>query len=128
MQKFGEYIGIAFQIKDDLFDYENSKATGKPSGIDIKEQKMTLPLIYLLNKSNFSEKRKIINIIKRHNNNPYKVASVIESVNNSGGIEYAKSKMKEFQEKAFEILNEFPESSSKQSLEKLVVFTTERCF
>ncbi len=128
MREFGENVGIAFQIKDDLFDYESNIATGKPHGIDIKEQKMTLPLIFLLNNSSFIEKRKIINIVKRHNNNPEKVASIIELVNNSGGIEYARKKMQEFQQKAFEILKEFPASPSKQSLEKLVVYTTERKF
>lgn len=126
MKEFGINVGIAFQIKDDLFDYEKSNSTGKPMGIDIKEQKMTLPLIYLLNNSGFSEKRKIINVVKRYNNNPEKVAQVIDKVNHSGGIEYAKSKMKEYHDRAIEILAEFPDSSSKTALKSLVDYTIER--
>ncbi|MCD4789119.1 MAG: polyprenyl synthetase family protein [Bacteroidales bacterium] len=126
MKQFGENVGIAFQIKDDLFDYETSNSTGKPNGIDIKEQKMTLPLIYLLNNSGYVEKRKIINIVKNHNNNPEKVAAVINKVNQSGGIEYARSKMKAYHDNALQILEEFPDSESKTSLKKLVDFTIER--
>ncbi|MCD4747122.1 MAG: polyprenyl synthetase family protein [Bacteroidales bacterium] len=126
MYSFGENVGIAFQLKDDLFDYEIINSTGKPNGIDIKEQKMTLPLIYMLNSSSYFDRRKIINTIKNHNNNPDKVAKVIERVNNGGGIEYAKSKMKEYQEKAITILKDFPESPSRKSLEQLVIFSTER--
>lgn len=126
MHLFGEYVGIAFQIKDDLFDYQESKAIGKPNGIDIKEQKMTLPLIYMLNNSGFVEKRKVINIVKNHNNNPEKVAQVISKVNASGGMEYAHRKMLEYQQKAFDILHQFPESPMRNSLENLVIFTTER--
>lgn len=126
MKQFGENVGIAFQIKDDLFDYETSNSTGKPNGIDIKEQKMTLPLIYLLNNSGYVEKRKIINIVKNHNNNPEKVAAVINKVNQSGGIEYARSKMKAYHDNALQILDEFPDSESKTSLKKLVDFTIER--
>jgi octaprenyl-diphosphate synthase len=126
MHLIGENIGIAFQIKDDLFDYEKGRATGKPNGIDIKEQKMTLPLISMLSNSSYPEKRKIINIIKNHNNNPAKVSEVIKKVNNSGGIIYAKEKMMEFRNKALDLLAEFPESSSRKSLEQLIIFTTER--
>lgn len=126
MHRFGEYVGIAFQIKDDLFDYQENKLMGKPNGIDIKEQKMTLPLIHMLNNSGFMEKRKIINIVKNHNNNPEKVAQVIAKVNRSGGIEYAYNKMIEYQQKAFGILHQFPESTMRSSLENLVIFTTER--
>lgn len=126
MHLIGENIGIAFQIKDDLFDYEKGRATGKPNGIDIKEQKMTLPLISMLSNSSYSEKRKIINIIKNHNNNPAKVSEVINKVNNSGGINYAKEKMMEFRNKALDLLAEFPESSSRKSLEQLIIYTTER--
>ncbi|MBC8488224.1 MAG: polyprenyl synthetase family protein [Bacteroidetes bacterium] len=126
IKQFGENVGIAFQIKDDLFDYETSNSTGKPNGIDIKEQKMTLPLIYLLNNSGYVEKRKIINIVKNHNNNPEKVAAVINKVNQSGGIEYARSKMKAYHDNALQILDEFPDSESKTSLKKLVDFTIER--
>jgi len=126
MRLFGELTGIAFQIKDDLFDYEKTNATGKPAGIDIKEQKMTLPLIYLLNNSSFLEKRRIINIVKNHNNNPQKVGIVIDKVNKSGGIEYAKEKMKNYHNQALQILDGFPDSPSKTSLEQLVSFTIER--
>lgn len=126
MHLFGEYVGIAFQIRDDLFDYQNSYNIGKPNGIDIKEQKMTLPLIYMLNNSGFIEKRRIVNVVKNHNNDPDKVAELIEKVNHSGGIEYATGKMKEYQGRAFEVLHQFPESDFRNSLEQLVVFTTER--
>jgi len=117
---------MAFQIKDDLFDFQQSNKTGKPSGIDIKEQKMTLPLIYMLNNSGYSEKRRVINTIKNHHNNPEKVNQVVKMVNQSGGIEYAQQKMQEFQNKAIDILRTFPESDYRTSLEKLVIFTTER--
>lgn len=126
MKLFGEKVGIAFQIKDDLFDYESTNKTGKPNGIDIKEQKMTLPLIYLLNNSSWTEKRKIINIVKNHNNNPEKVKFVIDKVNQSGGIEYTKEKMKLYHHEALQILEEFPDSASKTALIQLVDFTIER--
>ena len=126
MYQFGEYVGIAFQIKDDLFDYEKNLATGKPNGIDIKEKKMTLPLIHMLNNSGWLEKRKAMNIVRNHNNDPEKVSELINKVNESKGIDYAIQKMKEYQSKAFELLYTFPESPSRSSLEQLVVFTTER--
>jgi octaprenyl-diphosphate synthase len=126
MRFFGLNVGMAFQIKDDLFDFQQSNKTGKPSGIDIKEQKMTLPLIYMLNNSGHSEKRRVINTIKNHHNNPEKVNQVVKMVNQSGGIEYAQQKMLEFQNKAIDILSTFPESDYRTSLEKLVIFTTER--
>jgi len=126
MHRFGEYVGIAFQIKDDLFDYEKSNATGKPNGIDIKEQKMTLPLIFLLENSSFFDKKCLIHTVKHHHQNPEKVAEVIKKVNQSGGIEYAYQRMMEYQNKALNILNDFPDSPSKQAMQQLVVFTTER--
>lgn len=126
MRQFGEKVGIAFQIKDDLFDYEQSNKTGKPHGIDIKEQKMTLPLIYLLNNLGRSEKRKIVNIIKNHNTNPDKVKYVINQVNQSGGIDYARDKMATYRNEALNILNEFPDSETKSALIQLVDFTIER--
>jgi octaprenyl-diphosphate synthase len=126
MHLFGEHVGIAFQIRDDLFDYQNSHNIGKPNGIDIKEQKMTLPLIYMLNNSGFIEKRRIVNVVKNHNNDPDRVAKLIEKVNQSGGIEYATGKMKEYQQRSIEILHQFPVSDFRNSLEQLVVFTTER--
>ena len=125
MKLFGEKVGVAFQIKDDLFDYEFSNKTGKPNGIDIKEQKMTLPLIYLLNNSSWTEKRKIINIVKNHNNNPTKVKFVIDKVNQSGGIEYTKEKMKLYHQDALDILHKFPESEYRTALQQLVDFTIE---
>ena len=126
MRLFGEYVGIAFQIKDDLFDYEKNMATGKPNGIDIKEKKMTLPLIHMLNKMTWLEKRRAMNIVRNHNNEPLKVAELITRVNSSGGIEYAAGKMREYQQKAIALLNTMPESESRNSLEQLVMFTTER--
>jgi octaprenyl-diphosphate synthase len=126
MHLIGEYVGIAFQIKDDLFDYQESSSIGKPNGIDIKEQKMTLPLIYMLNNSERADKRSVINVVKRHNNNPDKVSEVISKVNHSGGIEYATQKMYDYRRKAFDLLNEFPESPMRKSFEQLVNFTVER--
>ncbi len=126
MRLFGEYTGIAFQIKDDLFDYELANETGKPSGIDIKEKKMTLPLIFSLNKSTKSEKRHIINIVKNHNTDMVKVAEVIEFVKQKGGIAYAEQKMLEYQNSALKMLNDFSESTYKTSLAELVQYATRR--
>jgi octaprenyl-diphosphate synthase len=126
MKLFGEKVGVAFQIKDDLFDYETSDKTGKPNGIDIKEKKMTLPLIYLLNATSWNEKRKIINIVKNHSTNPEKVRYVIDKVNESGGIAYARNKMQEYHSAAMAVLNDFDASEAKTSLMKLVDYTIER--
>ncbi|MCX6247189.1 MAG: polyprenyl synthetase family protein [Bacteroidetes bacterium] len=126
MRLFGEYTGIAFQIKDDLFDYESGNSTGKPAAIDIKDQKMTLPLIYLLNHSDFMEKRWIINTVKNHNTDPVRVAELIGKVRASGGIVYAREKMLEYRQLAIGLLQTFPENSYRNSLEQLVIFTTER--
>lgn len=126
MRQFGENVGIAFQIKDDLFDYEKNLKTGKPSGIDIKESKMTLPLIFSLSKAGSADKRRIINIIKNENTNEKKVAEVIAFVNSTGGIDYAKERMIDFQEKSFQLISAFPDSPFKKSLIDLVRFTTER--
>ena len=123
---FGQYVGIAFQIKDDLFDYESGKTTGKPNGIDIKDQKMTLPLIYLLNHSDLLEKRWIVNTVKNHNSDPSRVARLIEKVNETGGIAYAREKMLENRQKALDLLDEFPGNVYRDSLSQLVIFTTER--
>ena len=125
MKKFGEKIGMAFQIKDDLFDYGELEI-GKPVGIDIKEKKMTLPLIYALNKSGWLEKRKIISIVKNDSDKPKKVKEVIEYVKKSGGIEYAIQVMNRFHAEAVEILNTFPDSPYKTSLFQLVQFTIDR--
>ncbi len=126
MRLFGENVGMAFQIKDDLFDYEQSNSTGKPSGIDVREKKLTLPLIHLLRHSDRSDKRKIINVVKKHNHNAELVAEVIEMVKANGGIAYAKDKMMEYKQKALEILDTFPLSDARKSLKKLVIFTTDR--
>jgi octaprenyl-diphosphate synthase len=126
MYKFGEATGIAFQLKDDLFDYEKSNETGKPHGIDIKEHKMTLPLIYMLRNMKYLERRKVINIVKNHSDKHEKVAEVIKQVNASGGIEYANKMMLAYQQSALEMLNSFPESTTRESLETLVKFIVER--
>lgn len=126
MRKFGELTGIAFQIKDDLFDYNKTLETGKPSGIDIKEKKMTLPLIYTLNNSDFLEKRRIINTVKNHNQDKEMVLRLMQKVNESGGMEYAEKKMLEYRDNALLMLNDFPYSPSLESLKELVIFTTER--
>lgn len=126
MRQFGEWLGLAFQIKDDLFDFQLKNNTGKPSGIDIKEQKMTLPLIYALQVATSSEKSKVINIIKRHHNNPKKVQEVVEFVNNSGGIAYAEKRMEEYKEKAISFLSKHPNSPTKDSLLLLVDYVIHR--
>lgn len=126
MYKFGEYIGIAFQMKDDLFDYENNLTIGKPVGIDIKEQKMTLPIIYTLNQVNQNEKNFIINVIKNHNTNEKKVAKVINVVRKNNGIEYTTQKMIDYKKRALEILKEFKNNEAKKSLELLVNHVIER--
>lgn len=125
MRKFGELIGMAFQIKDDLFDY-GSKGIGKPIGIDIKEQKMTLPLIHVLNTCTKKEKKWLINSIKNHNKDKKRVDEVISFVKNNGGLEYAVTKMKAFQAEALEILHQFPESTYRASLELMVNYVIER--
>lgn len=125
VKMMGEKIGIAFQIKDDLFDYEEAEI-GKPRGIDIKERKMTLPLIYTLNKVSGSDKRKIINIIKNDNQNVEKVRWVIEMVRTNGGMDYAVQKMNEYYQEAIALLNEFPDSDARKSIEQLINFTVYR--
>jgi octaprenyl-diphosphate synthase len=125
MRLFGEKVGIAFQIKDDLFDF-GTDAIGKPLGIDIKEKKITLPLIFALNKASRSEKRRIINLVKNHNEEADKVSEIIDFVRGSGGMDYAAQQMEAYQDEAFQILNELPAHSSRDALEQLVRFTTER--
>lgn len=126
MRLIGENAGMAFQMKDDLFDFQQSSQTGKPSGIDIKEKKMTLPLIYTLNQSSSIKTRKLINVVKNHNTNTEKVAWLMEEVFISGGIEYAKSKMLEFKNKALELLAEFPENQARLALAQLIEYTIVR--
>lgn len=125
MRLFGEKVGLAFQIKDDLFDF-GLDDVGKPVGNDIKEKKMTLPLIYALSQTSKSEKRRIINLVKNHNENTEKVEEVIQFVRSSGGLEYATGRMMEFQQEAFDILAKFPDNVYKEGLKQLVTFTTER--
>jgi len=126
MFAFGEAIGIAFQIKDDLFDYQKKSNTGKPDGIDIKDKKVTLPLIYLINKASYMDKKKYVNIIKNENNKPEKVKYLIGKVYESGGIAYAEEKMHEYYQKALQILSSFSDNQARQSLEKLLKFTIDR--
>lgn len=125
-KEFGTWVGIAFQIKDDLFDFGDDTSIGKPTGIDIKEKKMTLPLIYALNKGSWMEKRKIINIVKNHNDDPKKVAEVVRFVHEKGGIEYAEKIMHSYKEKALDLLKEIPDSTAKNSLQQLVNYSIER--
>ena len=125
MHKLGELIGMAFQIKDDLFDY-GKKKIGKPIGIDIREKKMTLPLIHVLNKSSKSDKRTIINIIKNRNKNKTKVDELIQLVKEKGGIEFAEEKMNFYRQKALEILCEFPKNDYRDSLELILNYVIER--
>ncbi len=125
MRKFGELIGIAFQIKDDLFDYGEEKI-GKPTGIDIKEKKMTLPLIYALNNSEKKEKRWLINSVKNHNLDKKRVKEVIAYVKANGGLEYATQRMKSYQQQALEPLQKYPESPYKDSLELMVNYVIDR--
>jgi octaprenyl-diphosphate synthase len=125
MRKFGEYIGIAFQIKDDLFDYSDAKI-GKPTGIDIKEQKMTLPLIYTLNNCSKKERSWLINSIKKHNKDKKRVKEIISFVKSNGGIEYTTLKMEEYIQKATALLENFPTSKYKTSLLKMIGYVVER--
>jgi octaprenyl-diphosphate synthase len=125
MQLFGEKVGIAFQIKDDLFDY-GSEDVGKPTGNDIKEKKLTLPLIHTLNKVDKVTKRSMIYILKNENKNPKQVKQIIETVQKEGGIKYAEQKMMAFRDEALELLNSFPESAVRNALEELVRYTTDR--
>ena len=126
MHAFGLNVGIAFQIKDDLFDYGNGKNIGKPTGIDIKERKMTLPLIHALEHANSADKSRITNIIKRHNENPKKVKEVINYVLNSNGINYAVEQMNHYKQQALDILYTFDPSPARDSLEGLVEYTINR--
>ena len=125
MHSFGENIGIAFQIKDDLFDF-GLDDVGKPKGLDIKEKKVTLPLIYALNKVDKSTRKKIINLVKNHEDKPEKINQIIEFVKEQGGLSYAEGEMMKYQVRAFDLIKDFPSSISKDSLEQLVKYTTER--
>jgi octaprenyl-diphosphate synthase len=125
LRQFGEYTGVAFQIKDDLFDYGNDDV-GKPTGNDIREKKLTLPLIFTLDKVDAKTRRSLIYIIKNKNKNKDDINKVIETVKEAGGIDYASLKMEEFKEKAINILHTLKERPERTALEELVRFTTER--
>ncbi|MGE5356051.1 MAG: polyprenyl synthetase family protein [Deltaproteobacteria bacterium] len=125
LSEYGEKIGIAFQIKDDLFDYGDDEI-GKPRGIDIKEKKMTLPLIYTLQNSSKTEKSLIINTVKNHNEDPKKVKELIAMIKEKGGMDYAISKMEEYKQAANIILNSFPENNAKTSLLELSEYIINR--
>lgn len=127
MKLFGEKVGMAFQIKDDLFDY-GSQDVGKPTGNDIKEKKLTLPLIYTLNNTTPETRRKLIHIVKNDNTDKQKVQFVLDEVNRSGGIRYATEKMYAFRDEALAVLHQFPESDVRNALEELVRYTTDRAY
>jgi octaprenyl-diphosphate synthase len=125
LEQFGEKVGMAFQIKDDLFDY-GSANIGKPTGNDIKEKKLTLPLIYTLNNTSSDVRRKIIYIVKNQNTRKEKVQYVIDTVRQAGGIDYATEKMIQFRDEALELLFHYPQSEVRDALEELVRYTTDR--
>lgn len=125
IRKFGELIGMAFQIKDDLFDY-TEEAIGKPTGIDIKEQKMTLPLIHVLNNCTPKEKSWVINSIKNHNKDKKRVQEVIAFVKDHNGLHYAEEKMVAFQQEALQLLQNYPDSEFKEALKLMVNYVIER--
>jgi octaprenyl-diphosphate synthase len=125
MWQFGEKTGMAFQIRDDLFDF-GTDDVGKPLGIDIKEKKMTLPLIYTLNQSDRPQRRRIINIVKNESHLTEKVAEVIQLVRQSGGLDYAREAMHRYRREALDLLNTFPASPARQALHDLLMFVTDR--
>lgn len=126
MRKFGELVGLAFQIKDDIFDYGSPDKIGKPSGIDIRERKMTLPIIHVLNTVDAATKRELLNIVKNKNEQPKAVQRAISIVIDNGGIHYAHQKMIALKEEALKLLASIPDSSAKNSLIGLVEYTTLR--
>ncbi|GAA0876811.1 polyprenyl synthetase family protein [Wandonia haliotis] len=126
MYRFGELVGLAFQIKDDIFDYGTDEKIGKPTGNDIRERKITLPLIYALNKGSEKQKQTLINIVKRYNEEPAKVKQAIRIVVESGGVKYAHQRMMEIKQQALELIEDVPDSPAKRSLIGLVEYTTTR--
>ena len=126
MQDFGTFTGMAFQIKDDLFDYLSANVIGKPVGIDIKEQKMTLPLIHSLKTAAESDRKYYFNTLKRYNNDSKRVKELIEFVKNSGGLDYAVTVMKDYHLKAKNILDEYPDSEANHSLNLMLEYVIER--
>ena len=125
MWQFGEYIGMAFQIKDDLFDYQHKSIIGKPVGNDIKEKKLTLPLIYALSNNN-SESKRILNLVKNNRKKSRNIKEVIDYVKRSGGIEYSTNRMIEYKNKALDVIQDYPDSDIKESLISLIDFVTLR--
>lgn len=128
MKEFGRLVGIAFQIKDDLFDFQVAGETGKPGGLDLQDQKMSLPVIHMLNNSSYLERRHIINLIKNHHHETDKVQEVLDKVRNSQGISYATTQMMTYRDQALALLKNYPEQEARTSLEQLVLFTTERTY
>lgn len=126
MRKFGELVGLAFQIKDDIFDYGSPDNIGKPTGNDIREQKMTLPIIFTLNNSDKETKRELLNIVRNHNDSSKHIRRAIDIVIEAGGIDYAHKKMMELKDEALTLLADIPESEAKKSLVGLVEYTTLR--
>jgi octaprenyl-diphosphate synthase len=126
MRQFGEYVGIAFQIKDDIFDYGMPGKIGKPTGIDIRERKLTLPIIYTLNNSNKEVRKELIAIIKNQNENRKSVQRAVSLVEENGGISYSHEQMLSYARKALDIIRDFPENEAKKSLELLVDYTMNR--
>lgn len=126
MRRFGELTGIAFQIKDDLFDYGTGEDIGKPSGLDIKEKKLTLPLIHALQKVSSKDRRWMVNTVKNNNEDSKSVVKVIAMVEEAGGIAHAKERMYHYRDKALSVLHTFPETEARASLEGLVHLTVER--
>lgn len=126
MRYFGELIGVAFQIKDDLFDYEQNPLIGKPTGLDIKGQKMTLPLIYVMGKSDQKTKKWLIHSIKNHNQDKSRMQEIVALVRQEGGLTYATEQMNKLHEKAMEILKKYPDNSSKEALKSMVSYVVER--
>ncbi len=126
MHLFGEYLGMAFQIRDDLLDYEKTNFAGKPTGNDLKEKKITLPLIYVLDQLSPSNRKSILRSIKRHHKKERKTAPIIQMVKNQGGIAYARDKMTEFRDKALQVLDSYPECEAREALRELVYFTISR--
>ncbi len=126
MRQFGELVGLAFQIKDDIFDYGSEEGIGKPTGNDLRERKMTLPLIHVLNTAPKNIKKELISIVKNHNDDPKYIARGIELVVSGGGIKYATNKMMELKVQALQLLDGIPDSESKRSIIGLVEYTTQR--
>jgi octaprenyl-diphosphate synthase len=126
MHLFGEMVGMAFQIKDDLLDFSDSRITGKPNGVDIKEKKMTLPLIWFLNHLPESERRSTIRLIRKHSNNRRKTRELVRRVRESGGIAYAMEMMLKYRDEAMAILDSFPPCPEREGLRQLLIFTTDR--